>query len=66
MPEQSFDGARHRLDLPAQSYLKKVTGCPSDVLPAVVSADGNCLYHSMVLLMNDSTIGVAELRGSLL
>ena len=65
MPEQSFDGARHRLDLAAQSYLKKVNGCPSDVSPAAVTADGNCLYHSIVLLMNDPTIGVAELRGLL-
>ena len=66
VPEQSFDGARHRLDLTAQSYLKKVIGCPSDLLPAAVPADGNCFYHSIVLLMNDSTIGVVELRGWLL
>ena len=65
VPEQLFDGARHRLDLIAQSYLKKVINCPSDVLPAVVPPDGNCLYHSINLLMNDSTIGVAELRGPL-
>lgn len=64
--EQAFDGARHRLDFTAQSYLKKVNDCPSDVLPAAVPADGNCLYHSVLLLMNDPTIGVAELRGLLL
>lgn len=64
--EQSYDGARHRLDRTAQSYLSKVSECPREVLPAVVPEDGNCLYHSILLLINDSTIGVAELRGLLL
>ena len=36
------------------------------MLPAAVPADGNCLYHSILLLMNDPMIGVAELRGLLL
>ena len=62
-PNQVFDGARHRLDLVAHSYLKKVDNCPSDLSPVAVTADGNCLYNSMVLLINDPTIGVAELRG---
>lgn len=63
-PIQVFDGIRHRLDLVAHTYLKKVDNCPSDLSPVAVAEDGNCLYHSMVLLMNDPTIGVAELRGS--
>ena len=36
---------------------------PSDLSPVAVIADKNCLYNSIVLLMNDPTIGVAELRG---
>ena len=62
-PHQVFDGTRHQLDLVAQTYLKKVNDCPSDLSPVAVTADGNCLYNSVVLLMNDPTIGVAELRG---
>ena len=61
-PNQLFNGTRHRLDLVAKSYLKKVNGCPGDLTPVAVAADGNCLYNSIVLLMNDPTIGVAELR----
>lgn len=62
-PNQIFDGTRHRLDLVAKTYLEKVDNCPTDLSPVAVKGDGNCLYNSIVLLMNDTAIGVAELRG---
>ena len=64
-PVQSFDGNRHRVDPVAKLYLEKINDCPNDLLPVMVMADRNCLYNSMILLMGDPTIGVAELRGLL-
>ena len=47
----------------AKEYLQKATADVHHLVPVDVMADGNCLYHSIVLLMNDSSITANELRG---
>jgi hypothetical protein len=62
-PNQVFDGRTHVVDVVAKQYLDKATADVHHLIPASVSADGNCLYHSIVLLMNNPTVTTSELRG---
>jgi hypothetical protein len=62
-PNQIFDGTKHFVDVAAQEYLEMATGDIHHLLPATVIADGNCLYSSMLLLMNNPTVTTSELRG---
>jgi hypothetical protein len=62
-PTQVFDETKHVVDVVAKEYLKKATDDMHHLIPVDVPADGNCLYHSMVLLMNDPSVTTNELRG---
>lgn len=62
-PIQVFDVTKHVIDAIAKEYLKKATGDIHHLVPVEVSADGNCLYHSIVLLMNNPSVTTSELRG---
>ncbi len=58
-----FDENKHVVDVVAMEYLKKATDSMHHLVPIKVAADGNCLYHSIVLLMNNSMVTASELRG---
>jgi hypothetical protein len=62
-PYQVFDDRMHVVDVVAKQYLGKASIDLHHLIPADVDADGNCLYHSILLLMNNSTITTSELRG---
>jgi hypothetical protein len=51
------------VDVAAKQYLEKATGNINHLVPVDVIADGNCLYHSIILLMNNSSVTTNELRG---
>ena len=44
-------------------YVQKATDDVRHLIPVNVSSDGNCLYQSMVLLIDNPLITVIELRG---
>jgi hypothetical protein len=58
-----FDETKHVVDVIAKEYLEKATGDVHHLIPVEVIGDGNCLYHSVVLLMNNPTVTASELRG---
>lgn len=62
-PVQVFDRTKYIVDPIAKTYLQKATDDVRRLLPADVPGDGNCLYHSIVLLMNNSSITPFEMRG---
>jgi hypothetical protein len=62
-PIQVFDETKHEVDVVAKEYLRKATDDVRHLIPVNVDNDGNCLYHSMVLLMNNPSITASELRG---
>ena len=62
-PIQVFDETKHEVDIVAKEYLRKATDDVRHLIPVNVGNDGNCLYHSMVLLMNNPSITASELRG---
>ena len=62
-PTQVFDETKHVVDVAAKEYLQKATGNIHHLVPVDVLADGNCLYHSIVLLMNNPSVTASELRG---
>jgi len=62
-PIDVFDETKHTVDVVAQEYLEKATVDMHHLIPVDVPADGNCLYHSVVVLMNNSLVTVNELRG---
>jgi hypothetical protein len=62
-PTNVFDETKHVVDVVAKEYLGKATGDVHHLVPAKVIADGNCLYHSIVLLMNNPAVTTSELRG---
>ena len=63
-PVQFFDATKHVVDLVAKRYLEKATDDVHHLLPVGVVANGNCLYHSILLLMNNSSVTTDELRGT--
>ena len=62
-PIQVFDETKHEVDVVAKEYLRKATDDVRHLIPVNVGNDGNCLYHSMVLLMNNPSTTASELRG---
>jgi hypothetical protein len=62
-PKQTFDETEHQLDAAALEYLGKTANDVRHLVPAEVAADGNCLYHSIVLLMDTTVVTASELRG---
>ena len=62
-PIQVFDETKHVVDMIAKEYLEKATGDIHHLVPVDVIGDGNCLYHSIVLLMNNPSVTTNELRG---
>ncbi|CAF1482386.1 unnamed protein product [Adineta steineri] len=63
-PYGVFGDRIHVVDLIAKEYLEKASTDVQRLIPVDVDADGNCLYHSVILLMNDPTLTASELRGS--
>ncbi|CAF4344561.1 unnamed protein product, partial [Adineta steineri] len=63
-PYGVFDDRIHGVDLIAKEYLEKASTDVQHLIPVDVGADGNGLYHSVILLMNDPTLTASELRGS--
>jgi hypothetical protein len=63
-PVQVFDVTNHVVDVAAEEYLQKATSDMHHLIPIEVVADGNCLYHSMVFLMNNPVVTESELRGN--
>ncbi|CAF4217031.1 unnamed protein product, partial [Adineta steineri] len=61
-PYGVFDDRIHVVDLIAKEYLEKASADVQHLIPVDVDADGNGLYHSVILLMNDSTLTASELR----
>ncbi|CAF1457668.1 unnamed protein product [Rotaria sp. Silwood1] len=61
-PTQVFNETKHIVDVVAKAYLEKATGNVHHLVPVEVIADGNCLYNSIVLLMNDPSVTTSELR----
>lgn len=51
------------VDVIAKEYLDKANSDVRHFVPVKVTADGNCLYHSIVLLMNNPSVTTEELRG---
>jgi hypothetical protein len=62
-PIHIFDQTKHQIDIVATEYLQKATDDVRHLVPVNVDGDGNCLYHSMVLLINNPSITATELRG---
>ena len=62
-PIQVFDETKHEVDVVAKEYLRKAIDGVRHLIPVNVGNDGNCLYHSMALLMNNPSITASELRG---
>jgi hypothetical protein len=62
-PIHVFDETKHIVDVVAKEYLEKATDDIHHLIPVDVLADGNCLYHSIVVLMNNSLVTASELRG---
>ena len=62
-PTYIFDETKHVVDVVAKKYLDKATVDTHHLVPADVPGDGNCLYHSIVLLMNNPLVTASELRG---
>ena len=44
-------------------YVGKAANDVRHLVPADVAADGNCLYNSIVLLMDSTVVTASELRG---
>ncbi|CAF3838431.1 unnamed protein product, partial [Adineta steineri] len=61
-PYGVFHDRIHVVDLIAKEYLEKASADVQHLIPVDVDADGNGLYHSVILLMNDSTLTASELR----
>ncbi|CAF4772424.1 unnamed protein product [Rotaria sp. Silwood2] len=61
-PTQVFDETKHVVDVVAKKYLEKATGDVNHLVPIEVIADGNFLYNSIVLLMNNPAVTTSELR----
>lgn len=62
-PNQIFDETKHVVDMVAMEYLKEADDDVRHLVPVEVSGNGNCLYNSILLLMNNPTMTTNELRG---
>ncbi|CAF4116453.1 unnamed protein product [Rotaria sordida] len=61
-PNQVFDEIKHIVDSIAKKYLEKATNDVLHLIPVKVADDGNCLHHSILLLINNPTVTTDELR----
>ncbi|CAF4308446.1 unnamed protein product, partial [Rotaria sordida] len=61
-PNQVFDETKHIVDSTAKKYLAKTTSDVHHLIPVEDAVEGNCLYHSTLLLMNNPTVTTDELR----
>ncbi|CAF4987609.1 unnamed protein product, partial [Rotaria sp. Silwood1] len=61
-PNQVFDETKHVIDVIAKKYLEKATDNVHHLVPIKVAADGNCLYNSILLVMNNLMATADELR----
>ncbi|CAF4962641.1 unnamed protein product, partial [Rotaria sp. Silwood1] len=61
-PNQVFDETKHVIDVIAKKYLEKATDNVHHLVPIKVAADGNCLYNSILLVMNNLMVTADELR----
>ncbi|CAF4172245.1 unnamed protein product [Rotaria sordida] len=61
-PTYVFDEAKHKIDVVAKEYLQKASDDTHHLVPIDVPGDGHCLYHSIVLLMNNPLVTATELR----
>ncbi|CAF1498257.1 unnamed protein product [Adineta steineri] len=61
-PHGVLDDRIHVVDLIAKEYLEKASADVQHLIPVDVDADGNGLYHSIILLMNDAILTASELR----
>ncbi|CAF1475686.1 unnamed protein product [Adineta steineri] len=57
-----FDERIHVMDIVAKQYLESASADVHHLIPVDVPADGNCLYHSVLISMNNSTVTTSELR----
>lgn len=62
-PNQFVDERKHSVDIVAKQYLEKATIDVHHLIPVEVGANGNCLYNSILLLMNNPIVTTNELRG---
>ena len=63
-PNQVFDERKYLVDAVAKTYLRKAIYDVQHLIPAEVVGDGNCLYNSILLLMNNPMMTTSELRGT--
>ena len=61
-PIQVFDETKHEVDIVAKEYLRKATDDTHHLVPVDVLGDGNCLYYSIVVLMNNPLLTASKLR----
>ncbi|CAF1123464.1 unnamed protein product [Rotaria sp. Silwood1] len=61
-PNQIFDERKHIVDIAAKQYLRQATSDVHHLVPVQVTANGNCLYNSILLLMNNPAVTTSELR----
>ena len=62
-PNFMFDERKHLVDVIAKAYLQKATDDVHHLIPVEVAGDENCLYNSILLLVNNIMITASELRG---
>lgn len=62
-PNQVFDETKHVIDVVAKKYLEKASDDVHHLVPVAVTGDGNCLYRSILVLMNNPAVTPEELRG---
>ena len=63
-PDQVFDERKYLVDAVAKTYLRKAIYDVQHLIPVKVVGDGNCLYNSILLLMNNPMMTTSELRGT--
>ncbi|UJR24370.1 hypothetical protein I4U23_005747 [Adineta vaga] len=64
-PYLTFDHRIHVVDFVTRQYLEKTLVDARHLVPVDVDADGNCLYYSVLVLMNNSMLTAAEITGVL-
>ncbi|CAF1520097.1 unnamed protein product [Adineta steineri] len=57
-----FDERIHEMDIVAKQYLESASADMHHLIPVDVPTDGNCLYHSVLISKNNSTVTTSELR----
>ena len=58
-----FDPKVHRVDQEAKLYLQRTSLNFQNMIPIEVTADGNCLYNSIMCLSESTALTPSELRG---